>query len=155
MNPAQQLHAAGRSRWIDSISRRMLTSGTLARHIEGRAATGLTTNPTILGRAMAPSSDYDQSLERHLAAGNREPQELVCAPALEHLTDAADLFRPAWDAAGGSDGNVSLEAEHTCMTMRGARAGGARTVSSALHGLVREDPRTRAEFLALAGGRRG
>jgi GTP cyclohydrolase IA len=48
---------------------------------------------------------------------------------------------------------VVLEAEHTCMTMRGACAGGARTVTSALQGLVREDERTRAEFFALALGR--
>jgi GTP cyclohydrolase I len=45
---------------------------------------------------------------------------------------------------------VVLEAEHLCMTLRGARSTGARTVTSALRGLVREDARTRAEFLALA-----
>jgi GTP cyclohydrolase IA len=51
---------------------------------------------------------------------------------------------------------VVLEAEHTCMSLRGVQKAGARTVTSALHGLVREDPRTRAEFLALAqGGRNG
>ncbi len=48
---------------------------------------------------------------------------------------------------------VVLEAEHTCMTTRGAYASGARTVTSALQGLVREDERTRAEFFALALGR--
>ena len=46
---------------------------------------------------------------------------------------------------------VVLEAEHMCMTLRGAAKPGARTVSSALHGLVRDDPRTRQEFLALTG----
>jgi GTP cyclohydrolase I len=51
---------------------------------------------------------------------------------------------------------VVLEAEHMCMSLRGVQKPGARTVTSALHGLVREDPRTRAEFLALAqGGRNG
>ena len=45
---------------------------------------------------------------------------------------------------------VVLEAEHLCMTLRGANARGARTTTSALSGLVREDPRTRHEFLALA-----
>src|SRR3954468_13895960 len=47
---------------------------------------------------------------------------------------------------------VVLEAEHMCMSMRGVQKPGARTVTSALHGLVREDVRTRGEFLALAGG---
>jgi len=44
---------------------------------------------------------------------------------------------------------VVIEAEHLCMSLRGVQKPGARTVTSALHGLVREDPRTRQEFLAL------
>jgi GTP cyclohydrolase I len=49
---------------------------------------------------------------------------------------------------------VVIEAEHLCMSLRGVRAQGARTTTSALHGLLREDPRSRMEFLALtrAGG---
>ena len=46
---------------------------------------------------------------------------------------------------------VVLEAEHTCMTQRGIRALGAKTVTSALLGTLRADPRSRAEFFALAG----
>ena len=45
---------------------------------------------------------------------------------------------------------VVLEAEHLCMSLRGVQKLGARTVTSALRGLVRDDPRTRQEFLALA-----
>ena len=48
---------------------------------------------------------------------------------------------------------VVLEAEHLCMSLRGVHKPGAKTVTSALHGLVRDDPRTRAEFLSLTGGR--
>jgi GTP cyclohydrolase I len=44
---------------------------------------------------------------------------------------------------------VVIEAEHFCMTLRGVRADGARTVTSALLGRVRDDARTRSEFLAL------
>jgi len=44
---------------------------------------------------------------------------------------------------------VVVEAEHMCMTVRGVRAGGASTVTSTLLGTLREDPRSRAEFLAL------
>jgi GTP cyclohydrolase I len=44
---------------------------------------------------------------------------------------------------------VVLEAEHLCMSLRGVQKLGAKTVTSALRGLVREDPRTRQEFLAL------
>lgn len=48
---------------------------------------------------------------------------------------------------------VVLEAEHTCMTLRGVRASGATTVTSALLGLLRDDARSRAEFLALTSSR--
>jgi GTP cyclohydrolase I len=44
---------------------------------------------------------------------------------------------------------VVLEAEHLCMSLRGVQTAGARTVTSALRGVVRDDPRTRQEFLAL------
>jgi len=46
---------------------------------------------------------------------------------------------------------VVLEAEHTCMTLRGVRARGSTTITSALLGSLRADARSRAEFLALAG----
>lgn len=44
---------------------------------------------------------------------------------------------------------VVLDAEHLCMSLRGVKKLGAKTVTSALHGLVRDDARTRQEFLAL------
>ena len=46
---------------------------------------------------------------------------------------------------------VVLEAEHLCMSLRGVQAAGSLTVTSALHGLLREDHRSRAEFFSLAG----
>jgi GTP cyclohydrolase IA len=48
---------------------------------------------------------------------------------------------------------VVLEAEHTCMALRGVRKPGSRTITSALRGAIRDDARTRSEFLALATGR--
>ncbi len=44
---------------------------------------------------------------------------------------------------------VVIEAEHLCMTMRGARASGSQTRTSALRGSMRSDARTRAETMAL------
>ena len=46
---------------------------------------------------------------------------------------------------------IVVEAEHLCMSLRGVQKPGTVTVTSALRGLVRDDPRTRQEFLALAG----
>lgn len=49
---------------------------------------------------------------------------------------------------------VVIEAEHTCMSLRGARNPGARTTTSAMFGRLRDDPRSRAEFLALTRSQR-
>ncbi|KAE8763059.1 GTP cyclohydrolase I FolE [Georgenia thermotolerans] len=69
----------------------------------------------------------------------------------ERLTQqVADLLQAELAPRGVA---VVLEAEHLCMALRGVRVSGARTVTSALHGLLREDVRTREEFFALAGVR--
>ncbi len=44
---------------------------------------------------------------------------------------------------------VVVEAEHLCMSIRGVRLPGSRTTTSAVHGLLRDDARTRDEFFAL------
>lgn len=48
---------------------------------------------------------------------------------------------------------VVLEAEHLCMSLRGVQSAGANTVTSALRGVIRDDPRTRQEFLSLIQAR--
>ena len=48
---------------------------------------------------------------------------------------------------------VVVEAEHLCMAMRGVRKPGARTMTSAVRGIFKSDPRTRAEALSLIIGR--
>jgi GTP cyclohydrolase I len=58
----------------------------------------------------------------------------------------ADWLESALQPAGVG---VVLEAEHLCMTVRGVQAPGARTITSAVRGRVREDARTRSEFLAI------
>ena len=45
--------------------------------------------------------------------------------------------------------SVIINAEHLCMTMRGVRAAGARTQTSALRGIMRTEAKTRAEVMAL------
>ena len=48
---------------------------------------------------------------------------------------------------------VVIEAEHSCMSLRGARAEGARTLTTVLRGHLRDDPASRAEFLSLTRDR--
>lgn len=49
---------------------------------------------------------------------------------------------------------VVIDAEHLCMTMRGARAAGAKTQTSALRGSMRTDAKSRAEVMTLLTGNR-
>jgi GTP cyclohydrolase I len=67
-------------------------------------------------------------------------------------TTIADILVDALDPRGVI---VVLEAEHLCMSMRGVRKPGAVTVTSAVRGSLREDPRTRAEAMTLITGHRG
>ncbi|HSN18555.1 MAG TPA: transaldolase [Gammaproteobacteria bacterium] len=106
--PTQQLHALGQSLWLDNISRRLLQDGGLQRYIADLSVTGLTSNPTIFQKAITGSSDYDDSLRRHRAAG-KSGEELLFELMLEDLTRAADFFRRTHEATDGVDGWVSLE----------------------------------------------
>jgi GTP cyclohydrolase I len=65
-------------------------------------------------------------------------------------TRVADHLQRALDPLGVG---VVIEAEHTCMSLRGARAEGSRTVTARLLGRLRDDARSRAEFLALTRDR--
>ena len=65
----------------------------------------------------------------------------------ERLTaQVADFLYTELDPLGVA---VVIEAQHLCMTMRGARAAGSETRTSALRGVMRTDAKTRAEVLAL------
>ncbi|HET7385050.1 MAG TPA: GTP cyclohydrolase I FolE [Nocardioidaceae bacterium] len=76
-------------------------------------------------------------------ARRAQTQERLTIQVAEHLRDQL--------APRGV--GVVVSAEHTCMTLRGARATGTRTVTSALLGHLRQDPAARAEFLALTRNR--
>src|SRR5882724_4866641 len=108
MNATWQLHDLGQSLWLDNITRRLLTSGTLSRYIKELAVTGLTSNPTIFDHAIKDSDSYDDAIRKKTLAG-KSGETLFFELALEDLIQAADLFRPIHDATGGIDGWTSLE----------------------------------------------
>ncbi|WP_431683805.1 GTP cyclohydrolase I FolE [Kitasatospora sp. KL5] len=74
----------------------------------------------------------------------------ACRPQVqERLTrQVADWLQEHLEPKGVG---VVVEAEHTCMTLRGVQATGSRTLTSTLLGTLREDARSRAEFLMLTG----
>ena len=79
----------------------------------------------------------------------------MSATALDPLPHGAPQSNGHGGRATDRDARLSVgvEAEHLCMTVRGVQKPGAKTVTSTLSGLLREDPRTREEFMGLIGGR--
>ena len=78
----------------------------------------------------------------HFAA-RPQTQERLTSQVADHLHD-----RLAPLGVG-----VVIKAEHSCMSLRGARATGASTLTTVLRGRLRDDPASRAEFLSLTRDR--
>ena len=126
MNGLTQLRHIGQSLWLDTMSHQLLASGLLRRYIHDYAITGVTSNTTILSRAIADVSDYDAALRAALDGGDAEAQQLVYACAIGDARHAADLLRPAWNVTKGLEGWVSIEvppehAYHADATIEWAR----------------------------------
>ena len=94
MKATQLLHDLGQSLWLDNITRDILDDGTLKRYIDELSVTGLTSNPTIFDHAIKKSTAYDAAIRKKVAEG-KSGEALFFELALEDLTRAADLFRPA------------------------------------------------------------
>ncbi|MFN2582379.1 MAG: bifunctional transaldolase/phosoglucose isomerase [Candidatus Dormibacteria bacterium] len=108
-NPLQQLAEHGQSIWLDYISRDLLTSGRLQRHIDEDNVTGMTSNPTIFQKAIAEGSDYDQQIRQLVGDGLTDPNDIFFALAITDIQHAADILRPVHERTNGADGFVSLE----------------------------------------------
>ena len=105
MATIKELSDLGQAIWLDHIRRSFVVGGELEGWIN-RGVRGVTSNPSILEKAVDSSSDYDQDLPR-LAKEGRSPEEIYEALVLEDIGRAADVLRPVHDATG--DGYVSLE----------------------------------------------
>ena len=108
MRPIEKLHSLGQSIWYDNIERRLLRNGELAALINRGEIRGVTSNPSIFQKAIANSSDYDESLLRLAKAGANKAQ-IYETLAVEDIQAACDLFRPLYNETNGGDGYVSLE----------------------------------------------
>jgi len=106
-NPVQEVQRLGQSIWYDNIRRGLIRSGELQALID-LGVTGVTSNPTIFEKAIAGSTDYDETL-LELANDGKSAQELFEAFAVEDIRATADLLRAVYDRTGGADGYASLE----------------------------------------------
>jgi GTP cyclohydrolase IA len=80
----------------------------------------------------------------------RVVEHFACRPQVqERLT--MQIANWLSEHLGARGVGVVIEAEHSCMTLRGVQASGSSTVTSALLGTLRSDPSSRAEFFSLTG----
>jgi transaldolase len=104
----QQLHEMGQSIWLDNITRTILDDGTLERYVGELSVTGLTSNPTIFGKAIGEGDAYNDQITE-LKGKGLEGEELFFELALTDLERAAKLFEPVYERTDEVDGWVSLE----------------------------------------------
>jgi len=105
----QQLHKAGVSIWLDTLSRDLLDSGGFTELIGEYSVTGATSNPTIFAKAIEGSDLYDDELGRLAATDHDGTRELFFSIALEDVRSAAGQLRAQYDRTGGTDGFISFE----------------------------------------------
>ena len=108
-SPLHSLAALGQSVWIDFLSRTLLESGGLARAMDDDAVVGVTSNPTILEKALAEGDAYDEQIRDTPDDG--DTKRLFLELVERDVAAACDLLRPVWDRTGGGDGYVSIEVD--------------------------------------------
>ncbi len=111
MNPLLRLREAGQSVWLDFLRRSLITGGGLERLVREDGVSGLTSNPSIFGKAIGDSTDYDEAIRAIAEKDGRTPIEVFYDLALADVQMAADVFLPVFQDTGGADGLVSFELE--------------------------------------------
>jgi transaldolase len=109
-DPLADLSSRGVSIWLDDLSRRRLTTGSLADLVAHDHVVGVTTNPTIFARAIAGGDAYAKQIRDMRARGAAVGEALRVMTALD-VRWACDVLRPVYDATGGVDGRVSIEVD--------------------------------------------
>ena len=111
MNPLTSLFDDfGQAIWLDFIRRDLLEDGGLETLMRSDGIRGVTSNPSIFHKAITGGDVYDGAI-RELLAERPEiaTEEIYEALVIADIQAAADVLRPVYDAADGTDGFVSLE----------------------------------------------
>ena len=96
----------GQSPWLDNLKRSYLEDGTLARQV-AEGIRGVTSNPTILAKAIEGENTYDFEFGRFIAQGS--VVDAYWHLAMDDVRGALHVLRPVFDESGGTDGFVSIE----------------------------------------------
>ena len=102
----------GQQVWLDTLSRQLIESGTLANWINNDAVAGLTSNPAIFHQALSKDSAYQPAITAARATENN-PEVRFENVVLPDIQAACDLFLPLWQQTSGEQGYVSFEVSPT------------------------------------------
>ncbi len=111
MNPLLRLRAAGQGVWLDFLRRSLIAGGGLERLVREDGISGLTSNPSIFGKAIGNSTDYEEAIRVIAEKDGRSPLEVFYDLSLADVQMAADVFLPVFQETVGADGFVSFELE--------------------------------------------
>ncbi|HLH21873.1 MAG TPA: bifunctional transaldolase/phosoglucose isomerase [Chloroflexota bacterium] len=107
--PLLELHGEGQSAWVDNIRRGLLETGEFRRMVR-EGITGVTSNPTILEKAVSGSTDYEAAMQV-LARQELSPREIAIRLWIDDIREAADQLRPIYDLTERVDGYASIEVD--------------------------------------------
>lgn len=103
-----ELYKAGQGPWLDTISRKLLRSGTLRSYIETSGLLGVTSNPSIFQQAISQGEGYESDIQRLLKRG-ASTLAIYDALTLADIRETCDLFLPVFERTQEEHGFVSLE----------------------------------------------
>lgn len=106
--PSIELYKAGQGPWLDTISRKLLRSGTLKAYVEESGLLGVTSNPSIFQQAISQGEGYEQDIQKLLKRG-ASTVEIYDALTVSDIRETCDLFLPVFKKTNGEHGFVSLE----------------------------------------------
>ncbi len=106
--PSIELYKAGQGPWLDTISRKLLRSGTLKAYVEESGLLGVTSNPSIFQQAISQGEGYEQDIQKLLKRG-ASTVEIYDALTISDIRETCDLFLPVFKKTCGEHGFVSLE----------------------------------------------
>ncbi|MGZ8752388.1 MAG: transaldolase [Acidimicrobiia bacterium] len=108
VSPIARLNDFGQSPWYDNLTRTFVLGGGLASMIADDGIRGVTSNPTILQKALAAGEGYDSQLA-DLARAGMSTDAIYWELVLADIGAAADVLRRVHDSTTGADGFVSVE----------------------------------------------
>ena len=126
-----RLNDFGQSPWYDNLARPLLTGGGLAKLVEVDGIRGVTSNPTILDKAIGAGEGYDDALAKCAEQG-LSIEDTYWDVVIDDIQHATEVLRPVYEAHDHGDGFVSLEVAPTLAHDTDGTIAAARS----LHGRV-------------------